>query len=50
MGVVVYSGVGFGGVGGGDCCGGGLWLVSLIGVSGFTARGLAKGGLGVVVL
>lgn len=49
-GVVVYPHPGCGGVGGGDRCGGGLWLVSLVGVFGFTASGLAKGGLGVVVL
>lgn len=48
--MVVYSGVGFGGVGGGGYCGGGLWLVSLIGVSGFTAPWFVWVGLGVVVL
>lgn len=50
MGVVVYLGGGFGGVGGGGYCGGGLWLVSLIGVSGFTVLWLVWVGLGVVVL
>ena len=50
VGVVVYFGLGCGGVGGGDWCGGGLWLVSLMGVLGFTAPWFAKGCLGVVVL
>lgn len=40
--MVVYRGVGFGGVGGGDYCGGGLWLVSFIGVSGFTVLWLVS--------
>ena len=48
--MVVYLGGGFGGVGGGGYRGGGLWLVSLIGVAGFTVLWLVLWCLGVVVL